>query len=193
MPYAIQQNSKSPFFTLILLLVLAGITAYTMFYRGKSDDATLIAEDISKLSRIFERIDEQCEIIDFENQKNPINFLNVKKDGFAGSMVGPMNLAYPENWQGPYMVQHPTYGGIDYQIVRTDAGYFIAPGDGVTLPNGKVIGKDIMLDEKADIEKLMKDDQGLMYKGKAFAAPLMLVPQEHNINFEEEMTAEELI
>jgi len=42
-------------------------------------------------------------------------------------MVGPMNLAYPENWQGPYMVQHPTYGGIDYQIVRTDAGYFIAP------------------------------------------------------------------
>lgn len=193
MPTYSERSSKAPFYTILLLLALAGTTFYVMFYTGKGDQATLIAEDIAKLVVIFEKIDETCDIIDFDNQKNPINFLTVKKDGFVGSQVGSMNLVYPENWQGPYLQENPTLQSKEFQIVRTRAGYFITPGQGVELPNGKVIGKDIILDEKADIFELMRNPHGLMYKDKALAAPLMTGPQEHHANYEQELIAEELV
>ena len=54
--------------------------------------------------------------------------------------------------------------------MHTKKGYFIVPGTGVRLSNGKVIGKDIVLDEDADIEQMAADDQALRYRGKKLAA-----------------------
>jgi hypothetical protein len=111
-------------------------------------------------------------IIDFDNQKNSINFLNVAK--FTGSEVGPMNLAHPEKWEGPYLQDNPTMQHIAYQVVSTKKGYFITPGEGVKLPNNKIVGKDIVLDKKANIEAMMIDADALMYKDRSLAAALEL-------------------
>jgi hypothetical protein len=83
-----------------------------------------------------------------------------------------MNVAHPEKWEGPYLQDNPTMLGQEYQIVRTLKGHFITPGEGVRLPNGKVIGKDIILDEDADIASMMLDVNSLRFKDKPLAAPL---------------------
>lgn len=135
-------------------------------------EGILIADNIARLSEILERIDTTCKIISFDAQKNPINFLTVR--GFAGSEVGSMNMSYPTHWQGPYLHKELSIQGIPYMVVKTTKGYFITPGDGVRLPSGKVIGTDIVLDEKADIEALIRDEQSLMFEGKPLAALLSL-------------------
>jgi len=83
-----------------------------------------------------------------------------------------MNLAHPDKWQGPYVQENPTIYHIAYQVVSTKKGYFITPGDGVRLPNKKVVGKDIVLDNNADIEKMMLDPQIFLWRDKVFAARL---------------------
>jgi hypothetical protein len=99
--------------------------------------------------------------------------LNVKE--FSGAEVGPMNLAYPERWEGPYLEDNPTMQEKEYLIVRTKRGYFITPGEGVILPNGKDVGKDkIVLNEDTNIRILMTDSQALMFKDRVFAAPVMI-------------------
>jgi len=93
---------------------------------------------------------------------------------FTGSEVGPMNLVHPEKWEGPYLKDNPTIYHIAYQVVSTKKGYFVTPGDGVKLPNKKIIGTDIILDQKADIDTMMFDQETLSYKNKPLAARLDL-------------------
>jgi hypothetical protein len=153
----------------IFLIFLSVINA---FYRSKDDAGLIMAHDVAQLKEVFQKIHQDCGIIDFDAQKNPINFLNVMT--FIGSEVGPMNLTYPEKWQGPYLKDNPTIYHITYQVVSTKQGYFITPGDGVTLPNKKVVGKDIVLDKKANITQMMKNPQELSYKDQPLAAHLDL-------------------
>jgi len=164
--------SVGPVVTALLVLALVIITAVNYYYRPKAYLADLIVKDVAMLEEIFKKIDDRCKILGFDSQKNSINFLNVGT--FQGSEVGPMNLTYPTQWQGPYAVDNPLVQGIDYQIVKTKKGLFITPGEGVSLPNGKVIGKDIMLEEHADIAAMMKDEQSLLYDGKALATQIYL-------------------
>lgn len=158
--------------TIIVVALLIGIAVCSYWLRPRGYSADWIVKDLDTLVEIFERIDKQAKIMEFDAQKNAINFLNV--GSFKGSQVGPMNLAYPQQWQGPYVTEAPRIQNIDYQVVYTKKGYFITPGDGVQLPNGKIIGKDIRLDENADIEALRHDEKALMYKGKPLALPLYL-------------------
>lgn len=139
----------------IVVAGLFGIAIMNYYYRSEQEVGTLISEDVQILSDIFKKIHKECEILGFDRQQNPINFLNVVS--FVGSEVGPMNLKYPSNWQGPYLQDNPTMQTKEYMIVRTKKGYFITPGNGVRLPNGKVIGKDVLFDENADIAELAKD------------------------------------
>ena len=141
-------------------------------YQTKREAGTDIADDIEQLVSIFKKIDKDCSIISFDYQKNPINFLTVAK--FVSSEVGSMNLAHPQNWKGPYVDDNPEMQGKVYQVVKTKQGYFIAPGEGVRLPNGKIIGKDILLDKKSDIFSMMGNPHELLYKNKSLAAPLKL-------------------
>jgi hypothetical protein len=170
----------APLFTIIVLLVIMGISFFGFYYGTKDDITQDIAAEIKQLSSIFERIDERCHILGFQDQKNPINFLTIKKDGFVGSEVGSMSLAHPQHWQGPYVERNLDVQGIEYQIVKTNKGYFITPGDGVTLPNGAVVGKDFILDEGADIDAMMRDESQLSYAGTQFAAPLRIHELEQN-------------
>ena len=154
------------------VLFFLGLALIDTMYRTKEDAGMIIAHDIAILKDVFQKIHQDCGIIDFDAQKNPINFLNVMT--FTGSEVGPMNLTYPDKWQGPYLKDNPEIYHIAYQVVSTKKGYFITPGDSVTLPNKKVIGKDVILDKNADIQKMMADPQALLYKDTPLAAHLDL-------------------
>jgi hypothetical protein len=154
------------------IIFFIGITLMDSWYRAKDDAGMMMVSQVIILRDIFHRIHKTCQIIDFDAQKNPINFLNVEK--FTGSEVGPMNLVYPEKWQGPYLKENPTMYHIAYQVVSTKQGYYVTPGDGVKLPNKKIVGKDIILDQKANIDAMMANPQELMYKDRALAARLEL-------------------
>jgi len=154
----------------IAVIIFTVIVSYV--YQSKTVTTDVLTNDLQKLVTIFEDINKQCGIISFDYQQNPINFLNVET--FTSSEVGPMNLAHADKWQGPYMTDNPTVQGKEYMVVRTKKGYFITPGNGVRLPNGKLIGKDIILNEDADIQAMMRNPNKLLFENKAFAAPLSL-------------------
>lgn len=156
--------------TISLFVVLLAIALWNSIYQTKHVAEEMIVEDLARLVSIFERIHHDCTIIGFDHQRNSINFLNVIN--FVGSELGSMNLAHPENWHGPYVDNNPTLQGVEYQIVRTKKGYFITPGDGVKLPNGLIIGKNILLDANADIATLITLDKGLRFHDKPLAVQL---------------------
>jgi len=161
-----------PFLTLTFFSVLIVIAIFNWRITSRLYLGNLINHEVKELKNIFETIDKQCKILSFDYQKNRINFLTIQS--FVGSEVGSMNLAHPEHWQGPYLDDNPTYQGREYIVVRTKKGYFITPDVGVTLPNGAVIDKDIILDEDADIAQMMTDENQLMYSGKSLALPLKI-------------------
>lgn len=165
---------STPLWTVGLLVFLSVLAVVNWWYRGRVETGAIMAEEIEILAGIFKKIHNSCTILSFDNQKNEINFLNVKKDGFVGSQVGPMNLAHPEKWEGPYVVENLKMFDHVYQIVRTNKGYFITPGEGVELPNGKVIGKDIIFDMDADIIHMMHEESLLDFKGRPLAAQIMV-------------------
>lgn len=153
-----------------IIIVLAG--TLFIFLRGSKTIVDDVAgRDIVTLKQIFTRINDKCSIISFDYEKNVVDFLTVK--AFVGSEVGTMNLAYAKNWEGPYIADNPEIGGIYYQIVKTAKGYFLTPGDGVKLSNGKVVGKDIVLSYDSDIEALAtKPDAFLGYNRLPLAAKI---------------------
>lgn len=135
------------------------ISLYMLFRQSNHSTDAVIVNDVQRLKQIIEEVNKDCKIIDLEHTKNYIDFLTVKE--FVGSEVGAMNLTYPQNWKGPYVKDNPTVQQEQYIILKHNNGYYIVPGDGVVLGNGKKIGKDIILDESCDIEKLLQDPEGL--------------------------------
>ena len=170
----------------IVLSILFVVTAISIYYKTKQAVGNQIAQDVVALAAIFERIDRTCDIIGFDYQKNPINFLTVKKDGFVGNEIGSMNIVYPARWEGPYVDNNLSIKGVDYMIVQTDFGYFITPGEGVKLPNGMRIGHDLVLDKNADIPAMMLDPKALRYKDHALAAPISIRASHVSVLFEDE-------
>lgn len=164
----------APLMITLLVIGFILIAVFNVFHRTRITTGQLLADDVERLVTIFKRIDATCDIVSFDQQKNPINMLTIKKDGFVGSEVGSMNLGKPDKWEGPYVQENPTIQGKEYQIVRTAHGYFITPGDGVVLPNGKEVGKDIVFDEQSDIALMSRDENFLMFQGRPIALPLAI-------------------
>lgn len=164
--------SLLPLSTFFCLLFLGCIAAYR-FYYGVEDTnkaSSQIAIQIEQLATIFKKIDAACGILDFDNEKNTINFLNVKS--FAGTKIGPMTLHYPDRWEGPYLDENPTAQDKPYVILQTHKGCFIVPGDGIKLSNNKTIGRDLILNKDTDIEKLMHDANALLYENQPLVAKI---------------------
>lgn len=162
-------------FSMLTVGIIGALIAITLFYFPhalQENRGQAVVQDIAQLADIFDRINKTAGILNFDHQKNRIDFLNIKKDGFVGSELGSMNMAHPDKWDGPYVSQVQTFKEEDYMIVRTKKGYFITPADDIKLPNGMVIGKDLMLDENADIESLMHEGKPLFYQGKPLAAKI---------------------
>jgi len=154
----------------IFFVVLVVIAIYNWRVTSKELFGDILSKDVATLANAMEQIDKECQILSFDGQKNTLNFLTVTS--FVSSEVGSLNLEYPKKWQGPYVDDNPTYQEKEYMVVRTKYGYFVTPGEGVVLPNGKVIGKDIILDEDADIASMAKDGGVLWFENKALAVKL---------------------
>jgi hypothetical protein len=169
---SIKKNYIAPIVSAIVLGILGVFFMANFFFESRVDTITVITRDLDRLTKIFETIDNTCGIMGFDQQKSVINFLNTVS--FVGSEVGSVNLRYPKKWKGPYLADNPTIQGKEYQVVRTVKGHFITPGDGVKLPSGKVIGKDIKLDEHADIALMMHQNDVLLFNNKSLAASLVL-------------------
>lgn len=167
-----------PYITVSIIFILLAIAIGNLIVFKKTDIGEIITQDVQKLSDIFENIHKEAGIISFDFQKNPINFLTIKKDGFVGSEVGSMNLAYPKKWNGPYVKDNLAVRGVEYLVVRTKKGYFITPGLGLKLPNGKKMGTDIPLDENASIAAMAVDENFLSFKGKPLAVRLKFNDQD---------------
>jgi hypothetical protein len=166
------RGSLVPILAITLFCIFVVIAIFNTFVTTKDYEFEIIERDITKLVDAFHQIEKDCKIYTVEGALNSINFLNVKS--FVGSQIGPINLKHPDRWQGPYMDRNPSIQGIEYLLVRTKKGYFVTPGQGVKLPNGKVVGKDIKLDEESDIEAMMKDEKQFRYRGKSLAAPIKI-------------------
>lgn len=143
---------------LLIFLVISTVRYFLKDIHSVTDK--IITEHIDVLAKIIETIDQKCRIIGFDHQKNYVDFLNVKS--FSGSEVGSMNLMYPENWEGPYLETNLTIQEKPYMIVKTKFGYYLTPGEGVRLSNGKVIGEDIKLLESTDMNVLLNDPKALL-------------------------------
>ena len=143
-----------PIFSSAVLLFLFCFAIYKLLHQTRELVDRVIAYDIARLETIFRDIQAKCDIIDFEYEKNYIDFLNVIK--FVGSQLGPMNLMHPERWPGAYLNEKLTVQQKPYAVLETKNGYYIVPGDGVKLSNGTVIGKDIVLSRDSDIENLIE-------------------------------------
>ena len=161
-----------PACTALLFIGLLFISIFTLLYRTKAIRDEIIAQDVVRLTKILQKIDSECGISGFDYQKNNLDFLNVSK--FEGSEIGPMNLKYPSSWAGPYVKDNPTIQNKAYQVVKTIDGYFVVPGEGVKLSDGKVIGKDIVFDRDAKISQMMNEGGSLYRDDHVVAVKLNL-------------------
>jgi len=154
----------------ILLFIMFSWTIYWFYISAKQVTDSLITQQVEQLAKILNEINDTCKIITIKHDKNYIDFLNIKS--FVGSEVGPLNLAYPDQWKGPYLNENLSIQGKSYELVKAHGGYYVVPGEGVKLSNGKIIGKDIMFDSNTDIEQYINEQGGLEYENRPLAIPV---------------------
>lgn len=158
------------YFTLLSVsfLSLLVLTFFIRVYTSKPQYlASVIKEDLLVINQALAKIDKECNILTIRSDSAIIDFLTVQK--FVGSTVGCLNLAYPENWKGPYIQLTPTYQTKPYALVKARDGFFIVPGNGVKMPNGLTIGKDIIINETMDVSPLLLQKGALNFKGSQLA------------------------
>ena len=163
----------------VALVTLFVATMYHFLKESHRVTNYTIAEHVKKLAHILNTINHEAQILGFGLDKTPINFLNVKS--FSGSEIGSMVLGRPHAWKGPYMKSNPTVQDHLYYVLQGRSGYYITPGDGVRLSNGKVLGKDIVITPETDIALLLKYESALSYQGQPLIVKLDLEPKDHSL------------
>ena len=164
-------NKYFPVISTLALVLIMLVFVIRIFYSRPRIVASLIEDDIAQITLALEKIDADCNILTIEDVHNEINFLNVKT--FAKSQVGPLSLAYPKKWKGPYLNVNPTLQGMFYEIVQAQDGLFVVPGRGVRLPNGLEVGKDFQIAPESKVSELIQKGGPLYYEGSVFAAKLI--------------------
>ncbi len=168
----IRSSDRARWWVSILLATLfAGLFVITLVYfftQARKANVSIMYEHVNKIKGVLSQINNDCTIINVGLDKTYINFLNVKS--FSGSEIGSLTLAHPENWKGPYLQDNFAVQGIGYYLLRGEKGYYIVPGDGIILNNGKVLGRDIIIGPKTDIPKLLLEEKELLYQGKPLIA-----------------------
>ena len=156
----------------VALIGLVGLTGYYLYKQSKIAVDKMIANDVDLLRKTLTVIDETCGITNISYDRSHIDFLSIEK--FSDNKVGPLELKYPEKWQGPYHEKNPSIQGKVYELVKVKNGYVIAPGKDVKLANGKVMGKDIVIDASTDIDPYLTEEEGLVFQGRPLIAKLEL-------------------
>lgn len=121
-------------------------------------------EEFVIAANIIRSIDNDCKIIKLIGNNNPINFFNIKE--FSGNTVGSIQIADPEKWKGPYLDYIPSYNDQPLSLVNTASGIYIVPGNGTVLANNKIVGTDIIIDDKTDMNNIVKEYPELILDNK---------------------------
>lgn len=172
-----QSRPWLPIILAVLAAVGTGVIIIKYLKQARVANDMLIADHVVQLKDIFKRINDRCKITGFRYPKDQIDFLNVIS--FAGSVVGSMNLLEPQHWEGPYLKDNLTIEGKEYQIIGTKKGFYILPGDGVKLANGKIIGKTLTITPDSDIEALLRDPQALLSQDRPLGARIEMFERRH--------------
>lgn len=168
--------SKQTWFALISGLVIVAIAlyaGYTFFRERTVLSGSIIHRNVSSIVEILRRVDTSCDILSIRSGRNPIDFLQVEK--FVGSEIGPLNLAHPDNWEGPYVQDNYIYDSRPFDLVATKRGFYVVPGHGSRLPNGSIMGKDVLLTYRSNIDKFLQPGGSLHFNNQAFAQKLDFV------------------
>jgi hypothetical protein len=185
-----QHDEARLWFSIVVCCILVALfigTLHRFRRQARQETNTRIAHDVETLRAFFRRIDESCTIVGFNLEKTPINFLTVQS--FVGPEVGSMRLAYPHNWQGPYVQSNITLQGKYYAVLATQQGYYIVPGDGVRLSDGRVIGKDVHITSTTPLDSLIGCQGSLIHQGIPLVAhiPLKNTATSLIVQFEKEL------
>jgi hypothetical protein len=168
----ISKKSVLPWIVGPIFVTFFLISVITLWRSSRMSFDEVAHQDIMHLQDIFKQIQKDCYIVDFEHVINHIDFLNIQS--FTDKKVGSMELAFPKRWKGPYLKKNLRVQNKLYAVLKNKQGYFIVPGYGVRLANGKVIGKTLILDQNSDMKQLMKDEQGLDSENGVLAARIKI-------------------
>lgn len=163
-PYLVSFKKYFPALSSGILVLLLGIFVVKIIREKPLQLLAVISSDLNQIEKILNQVDRDCNILSFNSDAIPVDFLNVEK--FSGSTVGCLNLAYPTKWGGPYMHRNPTLQSRLYEIRKTKDGFYIVPGIGTKLPNGLIIEKDFVINDKTDMANLIQEGGPLNYKGE---------------------------
>ena len=167
---------KKKYFVFLGATVLVGFLALFIWTGYKEQtyfSSIVIKKELHEIYKSIKQIDDDCNILSFDQVVNTVDFLTVEK--FLGSEVGGLNLAYPKNWNGPYLTYTPVLQGKPFLIIKTDTGLFIVPGNDVKLPNGLVIGTDFVFNAKSNINEMIKPEGKLSFEGQSLAVKIDFV------------------
>lgn len=168
----LSRNSVLPWIVVPIFATFFLISIVTLWRSSRTAFDQVAHDDIMHLQEIFKQIQKDCYIVDFEHVVNHIDFLNIQS--FTDKKVGSMELAFPKRWKGPYLKKNLRVQNKLYAVLKNKQGYFIIPGKGVRLANGKVIGKTLILDQNSDMKQLMRDQDGLDSENGVLAARIKI-------------------
>jgi hypothetical protein len=157
----------------MLLLFLIGMFIGINRFEQKKVLLEVIQEDLQEIIHDLIDIDARCNILSIAQNNCVIDFLTIAS--FKGSMIGELQVAYPERWNGPYRKKNHTVQGRLYEIVKLKDCYAVVPGVGVRLPNKKRMGKDIICNETVLAESLFGMHGSLRQKDGFLGYPLPFV------------------
>ena len=157
-----------PAFGVTLIAIMFAVIVWRSIRNKPEFIASTIHSDITRIATALGTIDKQCGIVRLVHDRNYVDFLTVVK--FVGSEVGPLILAHPEKWKGPYLKDNPVVYDKLYEIVRAQDGFYVVPGYGVELPNGFIMGEDIVINHEVSVELLLKQGAALNYRNDLLAA-----------------------
>lgn len=148
--------------SLVSISLLAMCTAHFVA-NGSTWSPGMVGANLHKINEALLRFDQDCGIQRSVPGRYSLHFLTLRYPSVDD--LGGFLLKSTQGFAGPYMRTVPVVDGYPYALVVNAQGMFIVPGDGVQLPNGHRLGKEIFLDAESDIEGLVANGI-LAYQGE---------------------------
>lgn len=157
-------------FSSTVLALMLIISLFKVYYNKPYFTASLIGNDVKIVHDALHSIDKRCNILRFNNRRVILDFFTVSS--FDGSVIGGVSLAYPKKWTKAVLHRNPIIQQKFYEVVRAQDGFFVVPGEGVTLPTGLVMGKDVVIKRQTQVGPMIRPDGKLFFKGIKLAKRL---------------------
>jgi hypothetical protein len=159
-----------PFICISFLILFFSLFGLRFFYARPYMIASVINDDTKIICTALKKIDYDCGILRINKNESNINFLD--RPTAIMETVGPLRLAYQDNWVGPYLHSNPTFQEKFYQIVKARDGFFVIPGNGTILPNNFIVGQDFEINSTTVLQKLLQPNGFLNHNNISLGAKI---------------------